>query len=49
MARARQSSTVSDDRVARFMAQVYFMMAIGLLVISTVFVSQMKDPQNKRF
>lgn len=36
MARARQSSTIGDDRVARFMAQVYFMMAIGLLVTALV-------------
>jgi hypothetical protein len=36
MARAVQSSNVSDTRVARFMAQVYLMMSIGLLVTALV-------------
>ena len=36
MAQATQSNTVSDTRVARFMAQVYFIMAIGLLVTALV-------------
>jgi len=36
MASAVQSSTVSDTRVARFMAQVYLMMSIGLLVTALV-------------
>ena len=36
MAQARQSSAVSDTRVARFMAQVYFVMGIGLLVTALV-------------
>lgn len=36
MAGAVQSSSVSDTRVARFMAQVYLMMSIGLLVTALV-------------
>lgn len=36
MTQARQNSIVSDTRVARFMAQVYFMMSIGLLVTALV-------------
>ncbi len=36
MARAVQTSTVSDTRVARFMAQVYLMMAAGLVITALV-------------
>lgn len=36
MDQAIQSSTVSNPRVARFMAQVYLVMAIGLLVTALV-------------
>lgn len=36
MARAVQKSTVSDTRVARFMAQVYLLMAAGLVITALV-------------
>ncbi|MCB0034417.1 MAG: Bax inhibitor-1/YccA family protein [Anaerolineales bacterium] len=36
MAQLTQNNTVSDTRVARFMAQVYFVMGIGLLVTALV-------------
>lgn len=45
MAQAIQGSTVSDTRVARFMAQVYFIMGIGLLVTALVSTWVARDLQ----
>ena len=36
MTQAIQAGTVSEHRVQRFMAQIYFLMAIGLLITAIV-------------
>ncbi|NJN54557.1 MAG: hypothetical protein HC804_07260 [Anaerolineae bacterium] len=36
MAQAVQTTPVSDTRVARFMAQVYLLMAVGLVITAVV-------------